>query len=359
MKHRRHHARLPPSLVVVAATVLLSPTVPRVVVQAQGSGLMPNPLGMLAPWPYGCQEPIPLGHPCTEDNDCDTGVDTGLAPQHCHLVKRVCSYGVPPGGPCNEGRHCGPDLGCKATPAVMECYPLSCDATGKNCTQGPTTGRECVVDEAGVAVGCATDGSEVCNNSLRPLPSGECFPLIEKEGEDCTFFIAGPACGKGLQCPMGTGACARDVGGDGQPCPLPPDRCDAGLACISEWVEPYRSWCQAPRPVGAHCNAGGECVQGAYCDNHDLVCKAIRPAGSSCRNGNECGEAPFDAHIGVDCVRWSCVDTAQAGASCWPGYPFNQCTNGRTCRKRATGTWFGRRGLKEEEEEVEVDVLAA
>jgi len=305
---------------------------------AQAQGIFD---ALLAPsWSYACQAPIPLGHACEEDNDCDTGVDTGLPPQHCHLEERVCAFGLEEGEPCNEGRHCGPNLGCLATPAVMECFELLCDLDGENCTQGRSTNKLCGIEGSAPTLeawGCATDGSEICNNSLRPLPSGVCHPPPEEEGADCIFFIdSSTACGNGMLCTMGTGACGFAVGGLGDPCPMPPNRCDMtqGLVCLSQNVEPFQSTCQRPQHLGATCNMGGECGPAAYCDVHDMRCHPIKPAGSRCQAGNECGEAPFDDHLGVDCVRQSCVDTSKEGANCWPGFPKNQCTEGRACRKR-------------------------
>lgn len=243
---------------------------------AQLGGLMPSPLGWLSPWPYKCQAPIPLGQSCIEDYDCDPGDGTAAhPPQHCHVSKKVCAYGVGAGEPCNAAHACAKGLACKFNPPVMECFTLlNCDANGENCQQGPSTGKSCSWEDPSA---CIT-GEEICNNSLQTdLAAGTCVPQPTKEGEDCSGFIGGNSpCGNGMFCLMGKGTCG--YGGQlGQLCPILPDRCDVtkGLNCISEAVEPFASSCQLPRRLGEHCNSGGECAKGHYCDLHDLTCKYV------------------------------------------------------------------------------------
>lgn len=99
--------------------------------------------------------------------------------------------------------------------------------------------------------------------------------------------------------------------------------------------------------------------KGLFCDLHNLTCTPIRPVGSSCRNGNECGEEPFDARIGADCVRGSCVDTSKANANCWPNMPYSHCTNERVCRRTAAAAAAERARLEEAARKRSVEIAAA
>lgn len=233
----------------------------------------------------------------------------------------------------------------------MECFPLDCNPQpdgSEQCTQGPTLGIPCSFDNATAA--CPLGSA--CNMAAVPPGggSGVCAPLPTEEGADCSYYVGHPVCGGGLVCLVGRGVCGRsDERGD--PCPILPDRCDVtqGLACISQTVEPFASTCLPARSLGEHCTSGGECAKGLFCDLHTLQCTPKRPVGSRCRNGNECGEAPFDDHIGVDCVRGSCVDTSRAGANCWPNLPYSQCTNGRVCRRTPAAAAAERARLAEAE----------
>lgn len=198
--------------------------------------------------PGKCSALLAAGQACSQDADCDSGLQCSSATHLCvkpAALSEACEYGAPP---------CGPGLLClgkddnKQTSGV--CYnaiaSLSADS-GASCDPNTgvlcKSGLSCIIDSADLTAGtlswkCVQTGSYAAAQACKPG-----FP---------------DACAKGYYCLVGTGLAALNG-----TCTAVPD---AKLACGTG--------------IGAQCKTGAVCVSG--------LCQDYAANGVSCTGDDMC-----------------------------------------------------------------------
>ncbi|MDD5307886.1 MAG: hypothetical protein PHU25_11250 [Deltaproteobacteria bacterium] len=214
-------------------------------------------------------------------------------------------------------------------------YPTDSSAVGY-CSDDPTCGKGCVVDEQ-----CLDDGN-VCTNEYCDVDSGRCFhthntlpcddenactlmdtcsdgtcissvPLNCDDANPCTDDSCDPAtgcvhvnntdpCDDGSACTMGdvclNGAC---VGG-------PPRDCNDGNPCTDDSCNPITGCVDTPNT--AACNDGNLCT-----------------ADDTCSGGVCVGGPPVDCNDSNPCTNDSCIPNL----GCWHNNNADVCDDGDVC----------------------------
>jgi hypothetical protein len=226
----------------------------------------------------------PLGAPCTDPGDCDSG----------HCVEKVC---------CDLAACAGACRSCAVPGSVGTCKPLR-----------PTDPPR--------APGCPTESAASCGQTGRCDGAGACEFYGSSTtcgSRTCTSGVetAPPTCdGKGSCGPGQTRLCAPYVcsrGTCGTSCTLDGD-CVPDHYCVNKLCIPRTA-------SGGACVKGNECASGFCTDG--ICCQIACPDGFYCPGGQ--------------CMPKKNLATACAsGSECQTGF----CADGRCCENACTGTCF-------------------
>jgi hypothetical protein len=257
----------------------------------------------------------------------------------------VLSTAEPIGAPCSYP-FCASGAGVCDGPGAL-CRPLP--PKGEPCASTCSEGLVCVAGlcESPVSEGGACQVDETCAPPLRCL-SGMCGPA-RPEGSNCSAVP--DACESGLVCQEGT-------------CQKPAVPCASEQDCghLGHCVQPSKSRCRPPAPVGSSCASTPECLPGLYCDTDARLCAASPAEGAPCAQGAYCAaglachaldqvcvpiplagepcavgaESPFVCAAGLACVDNLCAAPPTAGQPCAGG---NVCAAGLGCDFQANGSF--------------------
>ncbi len=289
------------------------------------------------------------GNPCTQVDECESGVCVGTDPVVCHALDQCHLEGVcdpatgacsnpnrPEGTDCNDGNACTQTDECRAGVCVGS-NPVVCTASDQCHVAGSCNPATGLCSNPNKSNGTACDDGNACTQS-DTCHAGACVgsnPVVCTASDQC--HVAGT-------CDTTTGVCSDPAEPDGA-------SCDDGDACTR--IDACQAGvCTGTDPVA--CAALDQCHLKGTCDPATGVCSnPEKDNGTSCNDGNACTHTdtcqagvctganfavcstPDQCHIAGSCdpTTGACsTPTKPNGTACDDG---NACTQSDTCQSGA------------------------